>query len=153
MKYLLFFIISITLSCKSHDKTVLPTAEMSSQPAELNLLFSDSYGGAMLEEIQLIRKQEGLKRFMAEINKTRKPRLPIPQVDFGKELVVIYCSGKTSVTEIPRLYRLAESDDKLILGIVKQQAVPESSQTASLLPFSLYTLPLTEKEIVLEKSK
>ena len=107
----------------------------------------------MLEEIQLIRKQEGLKRFMAEINKTRKPRLPIPQVDFGKELVVIYCSGKTSVAEIPRLYRLAESDDQLILGIVKQQAVPESSQTASLLPFSLYTLPLTEKEIVLEKSK
>lgn len=153
MRYLIIFISIITISCKSHKNTALVQPDTESISEELKLILSDNYGGTDQQEIQLIRSSSELKRFFLEINKTRKPGLPVPKIDFSKELVVVYCSGKTTTSDIPGLYMVSESDDKLTLGIKKQNSTSDSTSSAVLMPFGLYTMSLTDKEIVLDKLK
>ena len=149
----MIFIAIITIGCRSHKKSAVSNAGTESISEELKLVLSDNYGGAELQEIQLIRTSSELKRFFININKTRKPGLPVPKIDFSKEMVVIYCSGKTTTGSIPGLYMVSESDDKLTLGIKKQNTTSDSTSNALLMPFGLYTMSLTDKEIVLDKLK
>jgi len=153
MKYLVIFIAIITLSCKGHKKTAVNQTNTETVSEELNLILSDNYGGTELQEIQLIRTGSELKLFFIEINKTRKPGIAVPKIDFSKEMVVIYCSGKTMNSDIPGLYMVSESDDKLTLGIKKQNTISDTTSTAILKPFGLYTMSLTDKEVILEKFK
>ncbi|MBT8185478.1 MAG: hypothetical protein KJN76_11610, partial [Eudoraea sp.] len=101
----------------------------------------------------IIRTGGELKSFFADINKTRKPRLAVPKIDFSKEMAVIFCSGKTTNSEIPGLFMVSESDDRLTLGIKRQNTITDSTSTAMLMPFGLYTMSLTDKEVVLDKLK
>ena len=153
MKKLILFIAIITLSCKSHKNSKGTNSEKVSVSEELNLILSDNYGGSEFREIQVIRSGSELKRFFIALNKTRKPGLPVPKIDFNKELVVVFCGGITTHGDIPGLYMVSESDDKLILGLNKTNGVTDSSSTAVLMPFGLYTMPLTDKEIVLDRQE
>lgn len=150
MKYLLVFIAIITISCKSHKNRLELNAKTESISEELKLVLSDNYGGTTQPEIVLIRNGSELKKFFIKINKTRKPGLAVPKIDFNKEMVVIYCSGQTTNSDIPGLYMVSESDDKLILGIKKQNTLQDTTSSALLMPFGLYTMSLTDKEVLLE---
>ena len=152
MKYLTLLIIILTLGCKSKQDGLQKSGRTESVSEELTLVLSDNYGGAEQQEIQVIRTKGALKSFFTELNKTRKPGIPVPKIDFTKEMVVIYCSGKTSNAEIPGLYMVSESDDKLTLG-VKKQNNQESTSSAILVPFGLYKMALTDKEVVLGQLK
>ncbi len=81
---------------------------------------------------------------------TRKPGLQIPQIDFSTEMVVIYCAGKTSDGHSPIFKRVQENDNQMVLSLedTKERKV---SSTAILMPFHLYKMPLTDKEIILSK--
>ncbi|MCW5515617.1 hypothetical protein [Muriicola sp. Z0-33] len=150
MRYLTVLILIITLGCKGHKNTANTNTNTPTVSEDLNLVLSDNYGGTDLEEVEIIRNSKRLKQFFLEINKTRKPGLPVPEIDFSKQLVVIYCSGKTTNSNIPGLFKVSESENRLVLGIKKENAIQENSPTALLLPFSLYTMPITDKEVVLE---
>lgn len=116
---------------------------------ELKLLLSDNYGGTELPGIQVIRDPETLKRFFFKINKTRKPGIPIPEIDFDTQTVVVFCSGRTQGGGMPSLTIRGETDQEILLGVLGQ-GEERTSATALTLPFGLYTLPVTDKEIILE---
>lgn len=153
MRYIILLIVLFTLGCKSNKTARVNTAISETTSEELTLILSDNYGGTELQEIQVIRSKGELRSFFTNINKTRKPGIPVPKIDFSKEMAVIYCSGKTSESTIPGLYMISESDDRLTLGIKKQNTDESGSSTAILTPFGLYTMTLTDKEVVLEEVK
>lgn len=153
MKYITLVIIIITLGCKSNKNSLDKPANTETTSEELTLLLSDNYGGTEQQEIQVIREASSLKSFFNKINKTRKPGIPVPKIDFSKEMVVIYCSGKTNNGDIPGLYMISESDDRLTLGIKKQNDKEDTVATAVIMPFGLYTMSLTDKEVILENLK
>lgn len=149
----MLLVLILVFSCKSQEKGQKSTEMDSSQQNNLNLLVSDSYGGTELPEFQVIRKEAVLKRIFADINKTRKPGIPMPKVDFEKEMVVIYCEGKVKGKSPRNLAMAAATPDTLFLTSMEGPELSEGSSTAVTMPFSLYKLPLTDKEIVLRRQK
>ncbi len=118
----------------------------------LTLILSDNYGGAESEQLLVIRDNKALKRFFTKVNMTRKPGLQIPEIDFNTEMVVIYCNGKTTDMNTPILARMEDKDDKMIFARKPESNQKKGSSTAVLMPFYLYKMPLTEKEIMLSNN-
>ena len=153
MRYALPFILLLVaiMSCKS-QKTDQAGEGVNSQSSQgLTLLMSDNYGGTEQEEIQVIRSQGSLEKFFIQINKTRKPGLTPPEVNFKENMVVVYCSGKTSQQQLPELYATDDPEKGLILNKKNVEVSENQEGTAVLMPFGLYIMPLTEKEISLQK--
>lgn len=152
MKVFLFLILGLSISCKSHEKAAMAANDDSIQE-ELTLLLSDNYGGTATTEIQVIRDTKSLIKFFAEINKTRKPGLPLPEIDFNKEMVLVYCHGITQLKTVPGLFVKAETDQEKILGIMEAENKTATTDSAIKVPFSLYKLPLTDKQFVLRPNE
>jgi hypothetical protein len=150
MRALIFGILILAVACGSQKNKVKNTNNQDLDKAPLTLVLSDNYGGSETEQLIVIRKDETLKSFFSKVNMTRKPGLQIPQIDFSTEMVVIYCAGKTSVVHSPIFKKLEEKDNQMVLGLedTKEKGVPS---TALLMPFHLYKMPLTDKEIILSK--
>ena len=153
MRYALPFVVLLVaiMSCKS-QKTDQANEGVNSQSSQgLELLMSDNYGGTEQEEVQVIRSQGALDKFFIQINKTRKPGLTPPEVNFKENMVVVYCSGKTNQQQLPELFTKDDPEKGLILS----KKIPEVSEnqegTAVLMPFGLYIMPLTDQEISLQK--
>lgn len=118
------------------------------QEDSLTLLVYDNYSGAEAEETLIIRDAKSLKKFFVKINRTRKPGLPVPEVDFSKDMVIIHCSPENSGSKSNTLYLKEESDDAMIIGV--KRAEMNSSSSAVTSPFSVYKLPLSDKKIVVQ---
>ena len=120
------------------------------QDSGLTMVMSDLYGGADTELIEVIKSQKALDNFFLQVNKTRKPGIRPPAVDFDKDLVIVYCSGQTNQTELPQLHAKESESDKIYLSKNMPESVENQGQKAVLMPFGLYIMPLTDKEILLQ---
>lgn len=135
------------LSCKS---------QKSQQKADntndgLTLLVEDGYSGVENFESMVVRDQKTLNSFFAKINRTRKPGIPVPEVDFNKEMVIIVCSGEQKGIKMPRLSKKDENDKEIVLA-VKNEAVDKNNLKELVSsPFSVYKIPMSEKEIIFQK--
>ena len=58
-----------------------------------------------------------LRSFYSRINRTRKPGLPLPNIDFTKEMVLIHCSGSQNAGIQSKLSILEKTDEELIVKI------------------------------------
>lgn len=152
IRIVLAFIVMLTLSCKTNKNMDSTTTNTPVQEMGLDLVLSDNYGGTELPEVQVIRDPETLKQFFYKINKTRKPGLPVPEIDFGSKTVVIYCTGRMQGTEIPTLAIMQETEDEIRLGVNYPDAQTVEA-TAVVMPFGLYTLPVTDKKISIEAQR
>ncbi len=142
MRRVMYLLLCLSMACKSGG-----------QPAQedaLTLVMTDAYGGAEEAGLQVFRDEKNLKQFFARVNRSRKPGLPLPQVDFTTHIALVYCSGKTTDTILPKLYTHGEDEAKIILGKKTPKMLKDTTLTALRLPFALYILPRTEKEIILE---
>ncbi|HMB61447.1 MAG TPA: hypothetical protein VKN36_00140 [Eudoraea sp.] len=153
MKYITLLILLIAVGCKNQKNALDNTANAVEDSEELNLVLSDNYGGTETPELMVIREEAALNSFFSRINKTRKPGIPVPEVDFSKKMVLVYCSGKTTAGTVPNLYTTSETDDRMTVGIKNQQTEKDASSTAIVMPFGLYVMALTDKEVVLETHK
>ena len=149
MRILILGLLMLAGTCGSQKDKVkdINYQELDNNP--LTLILSDNYGGAESEQLLVIRDNKALKRFFTKVNMTRKPGLQIPEIDFNTEMVVIYCNGKTTDMNTPILNRMADKDDKMIFERKPESKQKKGSSTAVLMPFYLYKMPLTEKEIML----
>ncbi|HET8735901.1 MAG TPA: hypothetical protein VFM69_04840 [Pricia sp.] len=114
----------------------------------LTLVTSDSYSGVENPKTLIIRDAESLEKFYAQINRIRKPGLPVPDIDFSKQMVVVRCSGITEGGAIPNLYLKRATKTEMVLGL-REKEVPGTS-SAITTPFSVYRMPVTAKEIVVK---
>lgn len=114
--------------------------------SSLELIVSDLYGGTEDTTLTVIRKQEVLQSFYSKVNRTRKPGLKPPIVDFNKEMLLLFCPGKTNKDLQGQKAFLKESEGLLLFGI-DDNSTNDKVQTALLQPFYLYKLPLDDREI------
>ncbi|AKA36058.1 hypothetical protein VC82_2483 [Flagellimonas lutaonensis] len=135
------------LSCKSQK-----SQQMADNTNDgLTLLVEDGYSGVENFESMVVRDQKTLNSFFAKINRTRKPGIPVPEVDFNKEMVIIVCSGEQKRIKMPRLSKKDENDKEIVLA-VKNEAVDKNNLKELVsTPFSVYKIPMSEKEIIFQK--
>ena len=143
----LLLLVIIVFACKSQKDA---TQQQSQGSPALKMLMSDNYGGTSTEEIEVIRSQGTLDKYFIKINKTRKPGIKPPYVDFSKDLVIIYCSGETRQHLLPELFPAEDEKERIVLTKKMAEASDTQEGNAVLMPFGLYIMPITDKEIILQ---
>lgn len=147
MRSLLLFLCLLGISCSGQKGVPKNNAESSLQNSkEFQLLLTDNYSGVEKSEFQVVRDSKTLKNFFLQINKTRKPGLPIPEVDFSKELLLIYCAGTTVGVGGVEL-SVVEGPHNIVVAPKKRTPSKKEVANVTTTPFSIYKMPLTLKEI------
>ena len=120
----------------------------------LELIAQDGYSGILEYDAQIIRDSKSLRTFYTQINKTRKPGLPVPKVDFSNEMVLLLCLGEQKGSKAPLLSKAEETEGNMTITIALSDLEDKKgldSQTISH-PFYLYKMSLTSKTINFNKS-
>ncbi|MBD1262791.1 hypothetical protein HZY62_19495 [Maribacter polysiphoniae] len=120
---------------------------------KLTMVLHDNYSGSSSPETLIIKDSKSLKKFFIQVNKTRKPGLPVPEVDFTKEMVLIHCSGEQP---LGRQITLAVADENEYELIVRSSIEKKKGRTTSSVivsPFRVYKMPLTSKKITFQKER
>ncbi len=149
MRYL--FLILLLASCKCPKQAVGHGVQDESDVLTLTFVLADSYGGSEAENLQVFRSEGGLQKFFAGVNKTRKPGLPVPEIDFSKNIVLVYSAGQTPQGTGPELISHGEKEGRILLEAKKEEGQNISASAALTQPFAIYTIPRTEKELVLQR--
>ena len=149
MKLFLIIISALVISCNAQKKSALNEPKASDN-SPLQLVLQDNYSGGDLAETLIIKDAKSLQRFYSQINRTRKPGLPVPDVDFTENMIIVHCSGLQKGSAMTDLTFVEETDRAIVLHPVKEIPSADVAQTAMTSPFSLYKLPLTDKEILIK---
>lgn len=149
MRTLICFALFCLVSCKAQRP-------MGDTIDGLDLLQRDGYSGVADFEGHAIRDQKTLKSFYSQINRTRKPGLPVPSLDFGTEMALLIFLGEQAGEKKVMVSKLSENGSEIVLAIEigedpdKNKGTDPGSRPI-LQPFYLYRMPLTEKSILFEK--
>lgn len=147
LKYSLIGILWIILSCTVQKKALTETKSVTLN--EMEVVLVGNYGGGSSRALRPIRKYKALTAFYAQINRTKKVPIPVPEIDFSKEMLLLYTHGETIGTMIPRLKIAEETDTALIIKV--NGNMEESNGTHITEPFCLYKIPMTKKAIRLQE--
>jgi len=146
MRLLLLGLIFFTFSCKSQKKNMDSAGEQ--QQGQLVMLVQDGYFPVESPEHQVIEDAKTLKKFFSEVNRTRKPGIPVPQVDFTKEIVLVACMGNIKTEEYPTMGVALETEDEILVKTSIKMEKGPSAVTSY--PFCVYKMPKTPKNVILE---
>ena len=151
-KFICFLVIPILIinACKSQKSSGEDASANNQNDKVLTMVMSDLYGGATTELIEVIRSQKGLDKFFLQVNKTRKPGIKPPAVNFEENLVIVYCSGQTNQSTLPELYAMEKEGESIQLKKKMPESAENQEVNAVLMPFGLYIMPLTDKEVILQ---
>jgi hypothetical protein len=139
---IVFLISGLCSSCKGQNIV----ANAKSDTSTMDLILQDSYSGAVAEEVIVIKSQKSLESFFSKINKTRKPGLPVPQIDFDTDMLFVWCEGETTAASLGLVLQKETSESYIIS---KLNPKIKSNNTAITSPFKVYKLPLSDKEITI----
>ncbi len=141
-----FFLLAIIQlnSCKSTAQSSL----QESNDTGMELILNENYSGFEQEEYLLIKNQKELNAFYGKINRTRKPGLTPPSIDFNTEMILIWCGDSTASNYAD--LELSEKADYLQIHKMKTIASKEEN-TFIVSPFSIYKLPLSTKTLKIQK--
>ena len=135
MKY--FVLLLFLVSCNAQKKTVAYSTKDNGK-APLELLLRDNYSGLKTPQILVIKEPNALRDFYSQINKTRKPGLAIPKVDFNSETVIIYSLGEQFNAEAPSMQIQSSTSTSVNITILDSITAEESGAITS--PFCVYKL-------------
>lgn len=143
-------LVFILTACNGQKKAT--AQDEGNQQTPLKLLVSDSYSGAEDSETMVIKSGKALISFFAQINKTRKPGLPVPDIDFEKDMIIVTYSGPRKDGSTPVLKIKEETTTEMVLLTAFKLSEDAEIQGITS-PFSLYKMPLTDKEIIFEAAQ
>lgn len=137
-------------SCKTQEKAI--ATDQLQNDSQIELVDSDDYSGIVEPENLVIRDTKSLTKFYAKINRTRKPGLPIPTIDFAKHTVLIVCAGEQKPNTKMVLGYGNEDESELQIHLTKQKNVTSGDVgiTVVTYPFYIYQIPFTEKTVKFE---
>lgn len=150
MKTFLFSVLIVFASCNGQKKAVVENENSTDTPTNtpLTLLMSEEYSGLNEAETLVITDAKTLKSFFSKINRTRKPGLTVPNIDFSKEMVIIACSGEQMSGGLASVLNvLEETDSKIVLSTKPENQEKGFGTNGITSPFRMYTMPVTDKEI------
>jgi len=138
------------LSCKVQKEGYSPVGE---EMENMVLVDHDDFTNIEAFDARVIKDGKSLRKFYSEINKTRKPGLPVPIVDFSKEMVILVCLGEQKGEKIPVLSKLKETDNEVSIAveISKEKQQKELTIQPTYFPFYLYKMSLVDKTITFQK--
>ncbi|WP_166638554.1 hypothetical protein [Maribacter spongiicola] len=141
-----FFLLAIIQlnSCKSTAQSSL----QESNDTGMELILNENYSGFEHEEYLLIKNQKELNAFYGKINRTRKPGLTPPSIDFSTEMILIWC-GESTASNYADL-ELNEKADYLEVHKLKSTDAKEDNAFI-VSPFSMYRLPVSTKTLKIQK--
>ncbi|WP_150452475.1 hypothetical protein [Arenibacter lacus] len=142
MRCFLYLLLLMGLSCSAQKKT---TSDQES--AIPQLVLHDTHSHLEASHFEVIKDEKSLKLLFAQINKTRKPGIPLPQVDFKKETLLFYGPGMIKGMRNLEIYIQKESQDSIKIVLLDTFDSPKG-ELITTSPFCLYSLPKTGKTIV-----
>ncbi|GAB4508813.1 MAG: hypothetical protein Tsb004_08100 [Allomuricauda sp.] len=115
----------------------------------LVLLDHDDFTNIDTFQTREIQDSKTLNKFYREINKTRKPGLPVPMVDFTKDMLVLVCLGEQQGKKEVALSQLRQTETELWIAIDVWEEKQEGTVTIQPMyyPFYLYKMPLVDKSL------
>lgn len=134
----------LVFSCKI-QKSGMPNSGMNMDD-ELTLLLEDGYFATDEQLKMVIKDQKSLNGFFAKVNRTRKPGLSVPVVDFKKNMILVFCASEQKGIERLELFKTNETDDTVEISIKKVENKDLKTQVSY--PFCVYTLPTTNKAVI-----
>ena len=146
MKVILISLIILTTACKSQKKSVQEIGN----DDKLVLLVQDGYFFTDTIETHVIKDEKSLKSFFSEVNKTRKPGIPVPKIDFSTEMVLIACMGAQKTSAMPSLKILNDNKGEKIIGISLESKSKNDEQVTSY-PFCVYKMPVSFDKITFKE--
>lgn len=148
-QFIIVFVIITLASCKAQNVVT----EQFAQDEDIVLIDKDDFSGILEYDNMVVKDSKSLKRFYSQINKTRKPGLPVPIVDFSENMVIIICMGEQKGKLLPVLFKTEESDSEITfaLKMVESQENETLSEIISH-PFYVFKTPVTHKSVIFNKS-
>ncbi len=143
----------LLLSCNGPKKTLGKNLEGTDLKEELTLLLHDDYSGLSTETTLIISTAKELHQFFLKVNRTRKPGLPIPIIDFSKETVLIYCAGEKGRQILPKLSIADVTEEEIVITSNLEEKPKKTASNATISPFSIYKIPSTQKKIIFQKNR
>ncbi|SNY99612.1 hypothetical protein [Flagellimonas pacifica] len=116
------------------------------------LVSHDAYSGIMEYEATVVKDAKTLNKFYSQINRTRKPGLPVPEIDFEKNILLVICLGKQEEGATYSLKKEELEGNILIttnLSVKKEASENENSIISY--PFYIYKIPNTSKIVSFQK--
>jgi hypothetical protein len=115
----------------------------------LVLLDHDNFTTIDTFQIREIRDFKTLNKFYREINKTRKPGLPVPMVDFTKDMLVLVCLGEQQGKKEVALSQLRQNETETWIAVDVWDVQQEEGVSIQPMyfPFYLYKMPLVDKTL------
>ncbi len=154
MRYLSIVVFMVLFSCNGQKKAAGDGGKGADEvPKTLTLLLRDNYSGLDTVATLVIKDKKAFQKFFSRVNKTRKPGLQVPEVDFSKEMVLIHCSGYGPIGEQDSLFVANENELELQLKSMVVKREKQHTSAVKVSPFSVYKLPLTTKRIVFDKGR
>lgn len=149
LRHFIIIALMCLVSCKAQKESQLNSGNM----GEMTLIAQDRYSGIDKYETMVVRDTKSLNKFYARINKTRKPGLPVPVIDFSQEMVLVVCLGEQKGQMIPKFSKTEESESEILITIemVLPKEVKSSENQIVSYPFYVYKVPHTSKTLSLEK--
>lgn len=152
MKFIivLFILAEICLvSCKVQKENAQMRTEGSSK---ITLVDKDSHGGFLQYRDMVVRDSKSLAKFYVKVNKTRKPRLPVPDIDFTKDLAIIICTGEQKGQVELEVSRSKETANEVVVEVKGIEPTTSKTERSSAIsyPFYLYKMPHTTKTVRLK---
>jgi len=141
MKYAFVLVVLLIFFCKSQKQNKVIDER-------LTVLVQDDYFPVESPATQIIKDSKSLQSFFSKVNQTRKPGLPVPQVEFTTHKVLVACMGPVNTDELPIMYVKGETEEEMIIYV----KIPNKNKDSSLqsYPFCVYSISDEGKKITLE---
>jgi len=134
----------LILSCKSKEKALRVSKNKDAQ--DMMVILEDSYFPSEEPFNLKIDDQKSLHNFFSKLNRTRKPGISTPILDFKEYSVIISCVGEQKNVDRIKLLRKSETDNSIEIEIVFVEN--KSSQDFIFYPFAIYKLAKTNKKVI-----
>lgn len=149
LKHFVIIVLVCLASCKAQKETQLQSGEND----EMILIAHDAFSGITEYETMVVRDVKSLSKFYATINKTRKPGLPVPAIDFTKDILVVMCLGEQKGEPTPLLAKSEqESDIMITVSLSESNDLENKENNIISFPFYIYKLSHTSKKVTIQKS-
>ena len=138
----------VFLLCFYSCKTVAQEVKNGSMTFET--ILQNEYGGYAMPTILVVKEETLLQEFFSQINKTRKPGLPIPKVDFNEQMLIVICAGerKSSGNEI-YIKSVIENNEQITIHL-EEKKPSENELNAMVItsPFTIVKIERKDKKLV-----
>ncbi|MHA7864094.1 hypothetical protein [Flagellimonas marinaquae] len=150
MRHLFLIALIGLISCKAQKEAHSP---MGDAIEGLVLLDHDNFTTIDTFQIREIRDFKTLNKFYREINKTRKPGLPVPMVDFTKDMLVLVCLGEQQGKKEVALSQLRQNETETWIAVDVWDVQQEDAVSIQPMyfPFYLYKMPLVDKTLQFQR--